>query len=125
MIPKSLKYSKDHEWISAEGKVGVTEYAQKELGDVVFVELPKIGKEIKVKSEIGVLESVKAVSNVYSPVAGKIVKINSGLTDKPELINSSPYENGWIAELEISDPGQLDALMNAADYQAYLNELHS
>ncbi len=125
MIPKDLKYSKDHEWISVDGKVGVTDYAQKELGDVVFVELPKLGKEVKVKGELGVLESVKAVSNIYSPVAGKVAKINTDLTDKPELINVSPYEEGWIAEIEIHECSELETLMNARDYQAYIHELHS
>ncbi len=125
MYPDYLKYSKDHEWVKNDGTVGVTEYAQKELGDVVFVELPNVGKEIQKGHDLGVLESVKAVSNVFSPVSGKVKQINDLLVSEPELINKAPYTDGWIAEIEIKDKKELDSLMNAAEYEKYVNEIHS
>ena len=121
----TLRFSKDHEWISPEGSVGVTDYAQHELGDVVFVDLPKSGQEVKKGDEFCVLESVKAVSNVYSPVSGKIEIINEALSSKPELINTSPYGDGWIAKIKISDRSELSSLMDQKSYEEYLNELRS
>ncbi len=123
--PTSLKFTKDHEWVSPDGKVGVSDYAQHELGDVVFVELPKAGREVKKGQEICVLESVKAVSNVYSPVSGKIEEINSKLSDAPELVNKAPYSEGWIARIAPSDKSELTGLMGPDDYKKYIDGLHS
>ncbi|MCX5749851.1 MAG: glycine cleavage system protein GcvH [Candidatus Saganbacteria bacterium] len=122
MYPENLKYTKDHEWIDLDGKTGVTDHAQKELGDVVFVELPKAGSDLKQGQELCVLESVKAVSNVYSPVSGKVIKINGELSNSPELINRSPYEEGWIAAIEIKDKKELDSLMSASEYKKLIGE---
>ena len=125
MKPETLKYTKDHEWIAEDGTVGVTDYAQKQLGDVVFVELPKAGRELKAHDELCVLESVKAVSNVYSPVSGKVIKINDELSKASELINKDPFGSGWIAVIEISDKKETGSLMDLTAYNKYLDELHS
>jgi glycine cleavage system H protein len=123
--PEALKYTKEHEWISDDGTIGVTDHAQKELGDVVFVELPKIEKELNISDALCVLESVKAVSNVFSPISGVVSKINEKLSQSPELINQDPYGEGWIAAVEIKDKKELDSLMNFDEYKKYLDELHS
>ena len=104
--------------------MGISDYAQKELGDVVFAELPKAGKDLEAGNEIGVLESVKAVSSVYSPVSGKVIKANDSLSASPELVNQDPYGKGWIAKLEIKDSAQLGKLFGLASYQKYIDELH-
>jgi len=104
--------------------MGISDYAQKELGDVVFAELPKAGKDLEAGNEIGVLESVKAVSSVYSPVSGKVIKVNDSLSGSPELVNQDPYGKGWIAKLEIKDSSQLGKLFDTASYQKYIDELH-
>ncbi len=114
--PQDLKFTKDHEWISPDGTVGISDHAQKELGDVVFVELPKMAATLKKGQEMGVLESVKSVSSVYSPVDGKISGINEELSASPELVNKEPYGRGWIAKIELSDPKQLEGLMGHKDY---------
>lgn len=120
-----MKFTKEHEWINNNGVIGITDYAQKELGDVVFVELPKLGDEIQKGKEIAVLESVKAVSNVYSPVSGKITAVNDKLSSNSELINKSPYEEGWIAKVELSNPKELDELLSDSSYQKFIDELHT
>lgn len=125
MNEEHLKFTKEHEWINKEGLTGISDYAQKELGDVVFVELPKIGDTILKGKEFATLESVKAVSNVYAPVSGKIIDINAKLSSKSELINNNPYGDGWIIKIEIKDPKELDSLMDVNSYNKYLNELHS
>jgi glycine cleavage system H protein len=117
MVPKELKYTKEHEWINTDGTVGVTDHAQHELGDVVFVELPKANKELAKGTELCVLESVKAVSSVYSPVSGKVISVNDSLSNNPELINQDPYGKGWLAIIEIKDQNELNSLMSAADYE--------
>ncbi|AJQ28630.1 glycine cleavage system protein GcvH [Pelosinus fermentans] len=118
-IPKELKYSKDHEWVKVEGKVaiiGVTDFAQSQLGDVVFVELPDELSTVKVGDSFSVIESVKAVSDIYAPVSGKIVKVNQALTDSPDLINQEPYGEGWIVVIEMSDSSELDDLLDSDAY---------
>lgn len=125
MIEKDLKYTKDHEWVKVEGnkaRVGITHHAQEAMGDVVFVELPEVDDEIAAHDSLGTVESVKAVSDVYAPVGGKVVEVNSALLDSPELVNSDPYGEGWMVVIEMEDPSQLDELMTAEEYEAYLKE---
>jgi len=125
MSDKRMLFTKDHEWVVVEGniaRVGITDYAQNELGDVVFVDLPTVGDTVEEGEGFAVVESVKAVSDVYSPVSGTIVKVNEELESSPELINESPYDQGWIAEIEIAEGAQLDDLMNAEEYQAFIKE---
>ena len=119
-VKEDLKYTKSHEWIKIKDDiavVGITDHAQAELTDIVFVELPEAGKEVKKGEEICVVESVKSVSEIYAPVSGKIVKVNSKLEDSPEIINESPYDDGWLVELEISDKSEVDSLLDAAEYK--------
>lgn len=119
-VREDLKYTKSHDWIKIKDDiavVGITDHAQAELTDIVFVELPEIGKEVKKGEEICVVESVKSVSEIYAPVSGKIVKVNSKLDDSPEIINESPYDDGWLVELEISDKSEVDSLLDAAEYK--------
>ena len=118
-IPKELRYSKDHEWVKAEGKlatVGITDFAQSQLGDVVFVEVPVVGAAVVAGKAFSVVESVKAVSDIYAPVSGVVVKVNDALTDTPEFINQEAYGQGWIAVIEMSDPAELDKLMGSEEY---------
>lgn len=124
-VPSDLKYTKDHEWVRVKGNsavVGITDHAQKQLGDVVYVELPKVGATFAAEDPFGSLESVKAVSEAFSPLAGKVVKVNEELAESPELINEEPYGDGWLIELEISDSKQLAGLMDAAAYSDYVKE---
>ncbi|HHV98412.1 MAG TPA: glycine cleavage system protein GcvH [Clostridiaceae bacterium] len=117
-MEKGLKYSKDHEWVRVEGNVayvGITNYAQLALGDIVFVELPEVGKLLKSGDVLGVVESVKAASDIYTPVSGKVVKVNEGLAGAPEEINRQPYES-WIAAIELSDASELENLMDEEQY---------
>lgn len=124
-IPKELLYSEDHEWILVEGDVatiGITDYAQEELGDVVFVELPEVGDELDQFDEFGVIESVKAVSDIYTPAGGEIIEINEELLDQPELINEEPYEGGWLIKIKLADKAELEELMDDQAYSEYLKE---
>ena len=126
MIPPNLKYTKDHEWALVAGTlvtIGITEHAQKQLGDVVFVDLPKVGRTLKDRETFGVVESIKAVSDLYSPMAGKVAEVNSTLTDDPSLVNKSPYDKAWMMKLEMADAKSADTLMSAADYQKYVESL--
>ena len=119
-VREDLKYTKLHEWIKIKDDiavVGITDHAQKELTDIVFVELPEMGKEVKKGNELCVIESVKSVSEIYAPMSGKIVKVNSKLDDSPEIINESPYDDGWLVELEISDKSEVDSFLDAAEYK--------
>jgi glycine cleavage system H protein len=119
--PDDLRYSKEHEWVRVDGSratVGITSFAADELGDIVFVELPEIGASIGQFGTFGVVESVKAVSDLYAPVSGEVVEVNEGLRDTPELLNSDPFGEGWIARVEMADDGELDALMDAEAYAA-------
>ena len=118
--PKELKYSSDHEWVKVDGDVvyiGVSDFAQSQLGDVVFVEIPDEGREIKAGETFSVIESVKAVSDIIAPVSGKIVKVNDALGDTPELINQDPYGDAWIVAVELSDVSELDALLDGDAYE--------
>lgn len=123
MNPADLKYTKEHEWIRVSGKraiIGITDYAQKELGDVVFVDLPSPGQEVVKGDDFAVVESVKAVSDVYAPISGIIVEVNDNLQDSPELLNSDPYNDGWIAVIEMRDPSELAELMTNEEYEAFI-----
>lgn len=122
MYPDNLRYTKDHEWIELKDGaaiVGVTFFAQKELGDVVFVELPEVGRRVKQGEEFGTIESVKAVSGIYSPATGEVIEANTALKDQPELVNKDPYGKGWIARLRVTDAHEVEGLMDAAAYAAY------
>ena len=126
-FPEELKYTEEHEWVLVEGDlamIGITDFAQDALGDVVFVELPAVGSEVTTGKAFGVVESVKAVSDVYAPVSGTVEEINEELPDAPEIINTSPYGDGWMIKIRMSNPGELDGLMDAAAYQAHLAEEH-
>jgi len=123
MYPADLKYSKEHEWIKVEGKqgrVGITHHAQEALGDVVFVELPKVGRVVRQMETFGVVESVKAVSDLYAPVGGAVAQANAALEAKPELINQDCYGAGWMIVVDIANPKELEALMDAKAYEAFL-----
>ncbi|MCT2587103.1 glycine cleavage system protein GcvH [Actinophytocola gossypii] len=118
--PEDLKYTEEHEWLAAQAetvRLGITDYAQGQLGDVVFVELPEVGRTVNAGDPIGEVESTKSVSEIFAPVAGEITAVNNALDDTPELINSEPYGEGWIVELTPSDPNALDALLDAKAYQ--------
>lgn len=126
MIPEGLKYTKDHEWVKVEGgkaKVGITDYAQHALGDVVFVELPSVGDSFGKGDSFAVVESVKAVSNCYTPVGGTVAAINEKLLDSPDLVNSDPYGEGWMVELDLEETADLDDLMDAGTYTTFLKEV--
>lgn len=122
--PEGLLYSKEHEWAKIEGEVatvGITWHAQDELGDIVFVELPAEGAEFKQREEFGVVESVKTVSPLYSPVSGKVVEVNKELAKSPDIINDHPHDKGWIIKLKMSDPGETKKLLSAEEYEALLS----
>ncbi len=125
-IPEGLRYTREHEWIrvleEGRGRVGITHHAQDELGDVVFVELPRTGDELSGDDVFGTVESVKAVSDLYSPVSGKVTEVNESLEDQPELVNDDPYGEGWMIQVELGDPAELDGLMSAQEYAVYLAE---
>ena len=118
--PSELRYTKEHEWVKVEGKIatiGVTDYAQAELSDITFFEFPEIGRVVKQMEEIGVIETSKAVSEIFSPVSGKIVKVNTALDDAPDTLNSDPYGAGWLVKIEISDEVEIEQLLTADDYK--------
>ena len=124
-FPEELKYTEEHEWVLVEDDVvtvGITDFAQDSLGDVVFVELPEVGAVLEAGKPLGVVESVKAVSDVYAPVSGEVVEINEELPDSPERTNNSPYEDGWKVKIRFSDPSQLDELMDSEEYQAFIEK---
>jgi len=123
MYPEDLRYTKEHEWIKVDGdrgRVGITHFAQSQLGDVVFVELPKVGKPLRQMDAFGVVESVKAVSDLYCPVTGQVLEVNSTLESKPEQVNADPYGKGWMIVVKIAEPKELGKLMTAERYKAYL-----
>jgi len=123
--PAGLKYSKEHEWIKVEGNigiVGITDFAQDQLGDVVFVELPEVGRVLKQHEQFGVVESVKTVSDLYSPVSGKVIEINGELEANPELVNQDPYGAGWMIKIELANPADLEQLLDADAYAKFVEE---
>ncbi|AYV67676.1 glycine cleavage system protein H [Niallia circulans] len=124
-VPKDLRYSKEHEWVKVEGdnaRVGITYFAQSELGDIVFVELPEVGDEVTANEPFGSVESVKTVSELYAPISGKVVEVNEELSDNPEFVNESPYEKAWMVVIEPSDKADIEELMSAEQYEEMTNE---
>ncbi|KRG12532.1 glycine cleavage system protein GcvH [Lederbergia galactosidilytica] len=124
-IPKELRYSDEHEWVKEEGervRIGITEFAQDELGDIVFVELPEVGDEVTANEPFGSVESVKTVSELYSPLSGKVLEVNTELDDNPEFVNESPYEKAWMIVIEPSDKSEMDKLMTAEKYAEMTSE---
>lgn len=123
--PGNLRYTKEHEWIRTEGKtaiIGITDYAQHELGDIVYVTLPQTGNPVRAGAVFGTVEAVKTVSDLYAPVSGKTTAINEALSANPELVNGSPYENGWMIKVEMTDPAEVEALLTAEDYKKLIGE---
>jgi glycine cleavage system H protein len=123
--PKELRYSEEHEWVKVEGekvRIGITDFAQSELGDIVFVELPEVGDEIKADEPFGSVESVKTVSELYAPISGKVVEINEDLDDSPEFVNESPYEKAWMIVIEPANVADVENLMTAEQYEEMTNE---
>ncbi|MCX6577666.1 MAG: glycine cleavage system protein GcvH [Candidatus Aminicenantes bacterium] len=126
MYPQDFSYTKDHEWVQVKGDqalVGITEFAQKQLGDVVYIELPAVGSQLDVHQTIGSIESVKAVSEVFSPVSGEVVEVNADLNGSPELVNQDPHGKGWIIRLKLKNKADLNPLMKAAEYEKFLEGL--
>jgi glycine cleavage system H protein len=126
--PTDRRYTKEHEWVRVDGgvgTVGVTDYAQDELGDVVYIELPSAGASVKQFEKLGEVESVKAVTDVFSPVSGEVVEVNEGVNDHPELVNQSPYEKGWLVRVRLADPAEPEALLTAKQYDALVAEAHA
>ena len=122
-VPDELQYSSDHEWVRVEGtqlRVGITDYAQDALGDVVFIELPEVGATVELGSTMGEVESTKSVSDIFAPVSGTVVEANADLADNPERLNEDPYGEGWICAIRMTDPDELDGLLDAAAYQALI-----
>jgi glycine cleavage system H protein len=122
-VPEQLRYSSDHEWISRDGdivRIGITDYAQDALGDVVFVQVPDVGASVSAGDSFGEVESTKSVSDVYAPVAGTVVEVNEALTEGPQALNEDPYGDGWICTIRMSDPAEFDALLDAAAYGALI-----
>jgi glycine cleavage system H protein len=125
-VPEGLYYSKDHEWLRVEGEtgtVGITDHAQHSLGDVVYVELPKAGESFAAHDTFGSVESVKAVSELFLPVAGEVTEVNESLTDEPEKVNNDPYGEGWMLRIRLSNRGEVDSLLSAAEYEDYIGSL--
>lgn len=124
-VPKDYKYTKTHEWVKVDGDVatvGLTDFAQSELGDITYLELPEAGMELAQSDSFGVVESVKAASDIYSPVSGEVIEGNSQAEDAPEIVNESPFEDAWLIKVRISDPSQLDTLLDAEAYEQYVEE---
>ncbi len=124
-VPDGLHYTKEHEWLKVEGgnaRVGITDHAQHELTEIVYVELPKVGKKVKKGEPLGVVESVKTVSDIYSPVTGEVVEANKPLEDSPQWINESPYDKGWLAVVKMADPGEMKDLLDSNSYKRFIEE---
>jgi len=126
-VPEGLLYTKEHEWIKVEGKIGtigITDHAQSALGDITFIELPSVGKSFKQTDPVSTVESVKAASDIFAPMSGKVIKVNEELKSNPEIVNQSPYDKGWLACIEISDEKEKSALLSPDAYDEYLKEAH-
>ncbi len=126
MTPENLLYNKEHEWVNAEDNnavIGITDYAQDALGDIVYVDLPQVGQQVKAGEAIGEIESVKSTAELHTPVSGKVVEINQQAIDSPEIVNEKPYDNGWLFKVELSNHSELDDLMKAQAYEKYTKEL--
>ncbi|KQL40216.1 glycine cleavage system protein H [Bacillus sp. FJAT-25509] len=124
-IPNELRYSEEHEWVKVEGNkyyIGITHFAQSELGDIVFVELPEVGDELTINEPFGSVESVKTVSELYAPISGKVIEVNSDLDENPEFVNESPYEKAWMVVVEATNASQLEELMTAGQYEEMINQ---
>lgn len=122
-IPENLRYSKDHEWVGVDGDIatiGITDYAQHSLGDVVYIDMPRVGDKFGTHEAFGSVESVKAVSEIFTPVAGEVTEVNDGLNDTPEAVNNDPYETGWMVKVKMDNPGEADAMLSAVEYDEYL-----
>lgn len=122
-IPENLRYSKDHEYVLVEGDIatiGITDYAQHSLGDVVYIDMPRVGDKFAAHEAFGSVESVKAVSELFTPVGGEVAEVNDGLNDTPEAVNSDPYTAGWMVKVKMDNPGEADAMLSAAEYEEYL-----
>ena len=122
MYPQELLYTKEHEWIRVDegvGTIGITDYAQKELGDIVYVELPKPGEHVAANESLGTIESVKAVSEIYSPVSGEVIAVNAKLQNNPEMVNADPHGEAWLVQVQLSDRSEIEKLMSAEEYEAY------
>lgn len=125
MYPENLHYTKQHEWVRVSGEVaevGITDYAQNELGDIVYVDLPRAGTKVEQEKAMGSVESVKAVSDIYSPVSGEVIEINDALATAPEKLNESPHGDGWLVKIRLSSPDEISGLLSAADYEKYVAE---
>jgi glycine cleavage system H protein len=125
MYPNEYRYTKEHEWVHVQGDtatVGITDYAQHELGDVVYVELPQAGTRLKAGESLGTVESVKAVSDIYAPVSGEVTEVNSTLSEAPEMINKDPHRSAWLVKVRLTNPAELSSLMDAAAYEAYITD---
>ena len=125
-IPSELKYTKDHEWVKTEGDnaiIGITDFAQSALGDIVFVELPESGKVLNNHETFGVVESIKSVSDLYSPLSGTVVETNNEVVNSPEICNAEPYGNAWLIKVKLSNPSELNSLLSASDYKNFLSTL--
>jgi glycine cleavage system H protein len=123
--PEDLNYTKDHEWVRVKGSeatVGITDHAQNQLGDVVYVELPKVGDKFEASEPFGSVESVKAVSEIYMPVSGSVIEVNDSLNDSPEQVNEDPYGDGWMIRISVDNPAQVDALLTSIEYEDYIKE---
>jgi glycine cleavage system H protein len=123
MYPDNFRYTKEHEWVLLEGDtgtVGITDHAQQELGDIVYVDLPKVGARVEAGKSLGSVESVKAVSDIYSPVSGEVTAINTTLAEAPEKLNTDPHGDAWLVKIRLAAPGEFESLMSAADYQTYV-----
>jgi glycine cleavage system H protein len=118
--PADRKYTREHEWVTPDGTIGITDYAQDQLGDIVFVDLPGPGTAVSAAQKFGEIESVKAVSELFAPVSGEVTERNDGLTESPQWVNDDPYGDGWMLKVKVRDPGELDALMTADDYEAFV-----
>lgn len=126
MIPGDLKYTKEHEWVKVEkniATIGITDYATGELGDIVFVELPKVGAKVQQMKSFGTIEAVKAISDMFSPITGEVIEVNGDLANEAAIINQDPYGHGWIIKVRFTNAGELDALLSAADYEAMLKKI--